>query len=337
MVPTPDARLGLNASITAASGNCTAVAILISGTMRGFIDTVGSLQAGILRVNAQVGVAFHLATYSDRDCQDIGLCGDKKMHCPARAVTKLSASGDLITPGVLRAAYAAHDIALQDACVEDFNASVVNLPRQPLMHMWHGNLERISSQYLLRARVFHLATSKCRPDVAMLLRPDLNLTSTWSFKPNSCSTCTGGQKDWKLSIAFAGGACVHTLVNNSIVVPRANEAGTACQDYLAAGTTAAVSVYMDLHHHIVRGTYSHLGSIVKPEQLLMHHMRASGLDVQLACGAESSSTWSAGNPPPKARVAPSKYLQPSPGLSRDRTVTGTGHLFKRIATCRSPL
>lgn len=326
---------------TMGAAGCNPVAILLSGTMRGFTECAAALHSQLLLPNVQLGVAVHLATYSDRDCQDAKRCSNTGGNrCIERNNLRLRSNTKQVTPDSLRADYALHKVSLQGVLVDKLNASLVALPMQPLFggSRSHGALERTHSQYLLRSRVLWLGITagSCRPQVAVVLRPDLEMTSGWSFRRMPSLTPKQPSHEWRLNISFQGGECLHALANNSIVVPRSIEGyAMHIEDYLAAGMLSAVHVYISLGKRISQGSYSHLGSIMKPEHLLEYHLREAGLDLQYACGPQAiSSTWNATHPPPRARVEPSRHMVLVPqGYRRGHIITGVGHLFKRATTC----
>ena len=60
---------GAHFATTQSSPPTAAVAVLLSGTMRGFREgCIHSLRENIVQPNAQHGVAIYLATYTESDC-----------------------------------------------------------------------------------------------------------------------------------------------------------------------------------------------------------------------------------------------------------------------------
>lgn len=312
--------------------HCPLAAALVSGTLRGFTETAASLYRGIVAPNANIGMSVSVSTYSDRDCQPDACAAGTSGACKQRIVHSLTKEPLPSTCKGVAAVYAANNVTIHAMRVDDYNHSQTALPRQKLFQHWHGALERLSSQYLLRSRALSLAIEAgCAPELAIIVRPDMELTSTWRFAQDFSPT----PARWSVTVSVGSGECVHALDEDVVVVPRANGAGSFPDDTFAAGTLPAIARYIQLRGELENGTYAK-AAIEKPELLLRHHLLASGLRIQYACGGGSWRSETA-TCPPHPRVAPSKHLIPDVKGRCTNVITGLGHLMNRHNTCTDPV
>lgn len=250
------------------------VALVLSGTMRGFCRCLTALQH--TTANQGESVKLVLATYQNQDCAGGNAANVELGH------------GPVVTPERIDVSFKKHGLHLNQQSVIPFVPGSLSLPPQHLFNAWHGALERYYSQFFLRSKAVSLLESDIGLlEVVVLTRPDVRLTSQWRFE----STDSG----WALKILLADGRNEQYMLSpTTVVVPESDIHGGAPDDTLVAGTVRAIKSYVSLYDCLMRGAYADVtlpsSPNEYPEDLLRYHMSAVGLDVKLTYGRKDLLT-----------------------------------------------
>ena len=344
------------------------VAVLLSGTLRGFKNCAPHILEQFIKPNAELGVATYLATYTESDC------GEKTNFMRRAADLTGTSVRDRVTPlpiityrgADVNATLRAAGIQLAAMQIGPFRAADVRVPPHRFLdeRLAHtrarsftmGGLERFHSQFRLRQHALDLAAAAQQPQVAILLRPDMRPCSRWKFERVGDALwelhvrgCRWGGRGEPWAVPEAESQAF-MLRPNTVVVPKSRKHPGYIDDTVAAGTFEAIRRYVGLRDALRRGAYANtsteaIGGVspagkpdVFPEALLSHHLKAAGVEVlQTHFHKGDAGLWEMGNcpnelPPPGRRPA-KRGGGPAKGRGR---ASRRGHL-EQVDDCSATL